>query len=460
MKKETPEFPHHSHILDYYYNYAKHFKLLDKIKYNEYIIKTYKINYKNKIIWKIETKTNIYYSTNLIVASGTVNNNLHIPKDEYYKHFTGKIYHADEFKKIRNTLINKRILLVGVSETSCDLAVILKNNNKISISSRKGVWMQNRTLGANSPADMLYNRYSQQCINILGDKLYQKTFFIPFYDLSLKMWGNYGHSIPEWTPKDTYLNSIWNKNRDIINFISKGEIKPQGEIINIDNKTVYFKNKKSEEFDIIIFGTGYKPFGGLDFLDTKYYSHLYKHIFSLEDSNLYFIGFIRPFVTGIPMIAELQSRWIAQEIKNKNSGLPNKTKMLKIIESDIYIQKKKFPLYTKHITMNTIINPYKYCHEIAKNINAIPNLWKYLFTNWDLYVKLEFHSWNHHFYRLNDSNKEKQQIALDNINSYSKNESSKYIKKISIYSIILSSLLYIFIISFILFLKKSICKKE
>ena len=154
------------------------------------------------------------------------------------------------------------------------------------------------------------------------------------------------------------------------------------------------------------------------------------------------------------MIAELQSRWIAQEIKNKNSGLPDKKKMFNIILKDINIQKKKFPYYTKNVTMNTIINPYNYCNEIAKNINAIPNLWKYIFTDWALYIKLEFHSWNHHVYRLNDSDPEKRQIALDNINYYSKNDSSKYIKKMSMYSIFLSSIFYLFIILILILLFK------
>ena len=443
MSDEIPEFPHQSDILKYYYQYAHKFNLLKHIKYHTNVKKVSKY----KKIWYLETNKGLYRAHNLVIATGTVNHHLNMPSEDVYQKFTGKIYHADQFKSIRGQLTNKKILLVGVSETSCDLALILKGNNQVTMSSRNGVWMQARTLGANSPADMLYNRYSQQCINILGKKLYNKTFFVPFSETFLKMWGYNGHGIEEWKTDSDYLASIWNKNRDILTYISKGQINAQGRIIDIDNKTIFFANKKKEDFDIIIFGTGYKPFGGVDFIDKKYYRYLYKHIFSYEDPSLYFVGFIRPFVTGIPMISELQSRWIAQEIVSRNSKLPSKKKMFKIILYDQKKQNLNFPRYAGRVT--TLVNPYDYCDMVAKNIGALPNIWKLLFTDIKLFNKLEFHSWNHHIYRLNDDEPQKRKIALENINFNCQNGTSKYIVRISIYSIILSSLFYLIIIAII-----------
>ena len=142
------------------------------------------------------------------------------------------------------------------------------------------------------------------------------------------------------------------------------------------------------------------------------------------------MGFIRPFVTGIPMISELQSRWISQEIDTRNSSLPSREKMLRIIVRDQQKQYYDFPRYAGR--MKTVVNPYDYCDMIAKNIKALPNVWKCLFTNLKLFNKLEFHTWNHHIYRLNDSNPQKRKIALDNINLLSNNETSKNIFRISI----------------------------
>lgn len=453
MGDNVPEFPHHSDILTYYYQYAQKYKLLTHIRYNISVLKALK---KGKL-WYVHTNKSVFRTHNLVVATGTVNHNLNIPRDPIYSKFKGEIYHADQFKNIRKHLINKKILLVGVSETSCDLALILKNNNQVTMSSRNGVWMQSRTLGANSPADMLYNRYSQQCIRCLGKRLYNNTFFIPFSETFLRMWGNNGHGIPEWETNSNYMSSIWNKNRDILTYISKGQVTPQGNIINIDNKTVTFANKKKNDFDVIIFGTGYKPFGGVDFLDQKYYKYLYKQIFSYEDPNLYFVGFIRPFVTGIPMISELQGRWIAQEIDTRNSTLPSRRRMLKIILGDQQRQYYEFPRYARK--MKTVVNPYDYCDMVAKNIRALPNVWKFLFINPKLFNKLEFHSWNHHIYRLNDPDHQKRMIALDNINLNSSNQTSNHIVRISIYSIILSTLFYLLIIIVIVLMLYFLIKK-
>ena len=248
MEEDTPEFPHHSDILKYYQRYAQQFNLFKHIKYNTYVLKALKVDSN----WVLETNQGIYKSKNLVVATGTVNSKLNIPNEPFYKNFTGSIYHSDDFKKIREQLSNKKILLIGVSETSCDLALILKNNNKVAMSSRNGVWMQNRNLGAYSPADMLYNRYSQQCIKCLGKKIYNKTFFVPFSESFLKMWGYNGHGIPEWRTNSDYLSSIWNKNRDILNYISNhNSLRPKlvvgfaAETNNLENNAIEKLNSKN-----------------------------------------------------------------------------------------------------------------------------------------------------------------------------------------------------------------------
>jgi len=89
IPKKTPEFPHHSLILEYYKNYAKHFNLYPYIKQNCKIIS---IDKKDNI-WIIKTTEKIYYSLNVVIATGTVNDCPNIPEDKKYNNFTGEIYH-------------------------------------------------------------------------------------------------------------------------------------------------------------------------------------------------------------------------------------------------------------------------------------------------------------------------------------------------------------------------------
>ena len=125
-----------------------------------------------------------------------------------------------------------------------------------------------------------------------------------------------------------------------------------------------------------------------------------------------FIGFIRPYLTSIPMLSELQSRWIASFICG-NVKLPDIKVMEYEIKNDILKQQKEFPCASERL--KTIVDPYDYCNTIADNIGANVNMFSLLFTNPSLFYMVLFDSWNHHVYRLNDKNIEKQKIAIENI---------------------------------------------
>tara|TARA_Y100000768_G_scaffold381329_1_gene359810 strand:- start:1356 stop:2960 length:1605 start_codon:yes stop_codon:yes gene_type:complete len=433
IPKEYPEFPHHSDILKYYKLYAKKFDLLKHVKNNITVLNTKKIG----DYWNVYTKKQVYKCKNLVIACGTVNDCLNIPQDKIYNNFIGLKFHADEYDKYKNQLINKKILLVGVSDTACDIAEEHKLKNKITISSRKGVWLQNRNFSAYGPSDMLYSRFLDLIIKKIIGKQIVDLFFgrwpilgVPFW------WGKNGHGIKEWETNSGYLNSYYVKSRDIIGSISKGQIKAVNGIKDISNNEIIFKNGKKDNFNVIIFCTGYKPFGGLNFIDKKYYEYLYKKIFSYHDNSVYFVGYIRPYLTSIPMLAELQSRWIAQEIYNNNSSLPGKIKMLNEINIDNRKQQNEFPSSCERL--KTIVDPYDYCNMIASKINVQPNVLKYITTNITLFIILLMNSWNHHYFRLNDKSNEKQKIAYENIIELSCNHTSKYINIIGITLIIIT----------------------
>jgi dimethylaniline monooxygenase (N-oxide forming) len=420
IPEKTPEFPHHSLILEYYKNYVKHFNLYSYIKQNCKVISIKKENN----IWVITTNEKKYYSLNVVIATGTVNNCPNIPTDEIYKKFTGKIYHSIDYEKIKN-IKNKKILIIGGSDTAVDCAMDLKANNKVTISIKNGVWFQNRNAGAYEPADMYYNRILDYTIkNIITKKSVDMFFGNTLIEL---FWGQKGSGIDIWKSKCDYLNTYYVKSREIIDVIAKGIITPENEIIDINDKTIKFKTDNQNNFDIILFCTGYKPFDCIKFLDNEIvYSKKYKHIFYINDPSLMFIGFIRPYLTSIPMITELQSRWIAKIISKKKS-LPSTEYMKnKTIEDDLK-QQKEFPCTYERL--KTIVDPYDYCNMIADNIDAQINIFKTFITDPKLCYIILFASWNHHVYRLNDNNLEKRNIAIKNIyDNYNHNRTSKKIE--------------------------------
>lgn len=413
MPEEYDEFPHHSQIYKYYMDYVQHFDLLKYVKFNTSAQKIYKKNDK----WTVETDKGTYTSKEITIATGTVNDCPNIPADLMYKNFTGNIYHSDAFDTYKDTLIDKKILLIGVSETACDFAEELRRTNKITMSSRRGVIMQDRLVGSLA-ADSQVSFLAEWAVHNLGklgelggDYLHYKTLNILGSHMPL-WWGENGHGIDVWKTDAPYSWHYYVKNRETIDSIAKGIIRAVPHLSKIEGRRITFTNSAHDDFDTIIFCTGYKPYGALKFIDKKYYTKLYKHIFSLEDTSLAFVGFIRPTFIGLPTISELQSRWIAMKVSGKVE-LPNKQELSIEINEDRILQKKRFTHCSDRLS--TVVHPVVYANVIARKIKAAPNMTKIFFTEPVFFLNILFNSWNHHLFRLNDSNIETRNNARKNI---------------------------------------------
>jgi len=442
LPNDMPEFPHHSLILNYYKEYAKQFKLIKYIQQNTAVNSIKKIDN----VWKIKTNQGIYECKNVVIATGTVNDCPNIPNDIFYKNFTGTMIHSNEFETIKNVK-NKKILIVGGSDTAIDCALFLKNNNNVSVSIKNGVWFQNRNLGAYEPGDMLYSRSTDFFIKNIISKNYITNNIDPYTFNNVQfVWGEGGSGIDIWKPKCEYLNSYYVKSRDIIDQIAKGTIEPQNEITNISENNVTFKTGVSSQYDIILFCTGYKPLKCMNFLQDDIINSLkYKHIFCINDTSISFVGFIRPYLTSIPMISEMQSRWIAKYICGK-CNLPSQQIMKKETIQDDKKQEKEFPC--SYDRLKTIIDPYDYMNMISYKIGADINILNEFIKDPFMVYSILFDSWNHHIYRLND-NIEKRNIAIENIKETSKNKISKKIKNVFYRSFM--SYVYIVFFSIMLF---------
>jgi hypothetical protein len=172
-----------------------------------------------------------------------------------------------------------------------------------------------------------------------------------------------------------------------------------------------------------------------------------------------FVGFIRPYLTSIPMLSELQSRWVAKVICDKVT-LPSTQYMNDENVKDDLKQQVEFAC--SYDRLHTIVDPYDYCNMIADNIGAQLNMSQLIFENPYLLYMILVGSWNHHVYRLNDPDEEKRAIAIKNIKMVYGEKISVKIKSIlfhSIYSFIFNIILAILVIyAIIYFYHKSIKK--
>lgn len=198
-----------------------------------------------------------------------------------------------------------------------------------------------------------------------------------------------------WTPK-----IIFSKNVSFIPNIVKGklEVNDSG-IERIEGSRVYFKNGENKEFDAIVLCTGFKQ----DFtklgkdlaVKDNNVRNLYKHCFHPDHGGtLAFIGFVRPFTGGIPIVSEMQARYMAR-LLNKKLRLPD--------DIEKVIQKEKawedeMVIYSPKRT-ETIPSQILFIDSMAKEIGCFMPIWKLIFRPKLLYY-IWFCPYNQACYRL------------------------------------------------------------
>lgn len=155
--------------------------------------------------------------------------------------------------------------------------------------------------------------------------------------------------------------------------------------------------------DIVLLATGYRvsfPFISQALIPTKdNHVDLYKYVFSprlKHPKTLAFISLAQPIGALLP-IGEMQSRWFSLLMANKLS-LPSKEEMLE----DIALKRKLMEMrYYKGPRHTLQVDWIPFMDELASIIGAKPNLWKYFFTDPQLWLALFFGPCVPYQYRLN-----------------------------------------------------------
>ncbi|CAF0901430.1 unnamed protein product, partial [Brachionus calyciflorus] len=161
--KESVEFMHHSHIYEYAKSYMKMHNLYDYTKFNHQVILLEELNksdvlysenlkFQNmdnyerlwKLTVKVENREIVYISPYVAVATGHHFAPKHV-KFPGQETFTGEIIHSVKYKNAKfNKMAGKKVLLVGIGNSSVDIADNLVTQGEctsVTISSKSGSWV-------------------------------------------------------------------------------------------------------------------------------------------------------------------------------------------------------------------------------------------------------------------------------------------------------------------------------
>jgi len=332
-----PDYPSHQQLLAYFNDYATHFAIKKFIKFNTTIIRA---NLLATTQWEVTycDIDNIEHTTifdYLFVANGHHWDPL---QPNYGSKFNGEILHAHQYKSA-TPFKDKNVLVVGAGNSACDVAVeVSRCAKKVCISMRQGQAIFPKFI-LGKPTDIIFARLK----------------WLPFWvrqSIASKIirliQGRYGkYHLQEPTTKALAQHPTINS--ELLYFIRHGKVLPRHGIKNITGAIVEFTDGSHDEFDTIIYATGYKisfPFFDSALIDFSTSRHipLYLKMMHPNFDTLYFIGLFQPQGSIWPL-ADYQAKIAAQIISGK---LQRPKNLSKKITQEMRISKRQFHYSTRH----------------------------------------------------------------------------------------------------------------
>jgi len=244
-------YPHHSDIDKYCNDYVDHFGFRSCIQFNTEVVEVRKASDGG---WLIKTATSgqpagssTLHARFVAVASGhhSEPNMVRFPGQET---FPGRLFHSVHFKDpVREELTGKRVLVVGIGNSACDIAVEAHRvASKVVVSTRSGAWVyppylmgEATTLHANRAFLALPWRVGSFVVEALLSCVYG----------SPTQWG--------LNPQHRATASQPTVNATLLQLLQRRELEVWPNVARIDGETVVFADGSKSEFDVIIAATGY-----------------------------------------------------------------------------------------------------------------------------------------------------------------------------------------------------------
>uniref|UniRef100_A0A8C2UEK6 Flavin-containing monooxygenase n=1 Tax=Coturnix japonica TaxID=93934 RepID=A0A8C2UEK6_COTJA len=376
--EDFPSFLTHSLFLEYLRMYAQHFQLLKHIRFKTTVISVRKRpDFAISGQWDVVTETEGIQESHVFDAVMVCTGNFqtpHLPLASFpgiETCFRGQYFHSLEYKDVA-AFRGKRVLVVGLGNTACDIAVDMSHvAAKVFLSARSSTWIFSRLANHGFPWDMVTNtRFKHLLEWLLPSAVMRK----------IKIW-----KLNSWFNHEIYSLASARRHTPLASLPSTTLVGKSNVKEFTETSAIFEDGTTEENIDVVIFATGYNfsfPFLEESVRNSlKSNSTLYKCVFppQLERPTLAVIGLIK--LTGSVMVgAEIQARWAAGVFAGA-CKLPPSSKMM------AEVSKNQF-------------NFISYTSEIASYAGVKPNMLWLLLTDPRLALAVFFGPCTSYQYRL------------------------------------------------------------
>jgi hypothetical protein len=219
--------------------------------------------------------------------------------------------------KTPDVLVGKRVLVVGAGNSGCDLAVEAAQNARRTVhSTRRGYfYIPKFILGR--PSDQLGDKLLRLRLP-LGLRRRITNFF-------LKIVAGSPHRFKLPLPDHKLFETHPISNSLLLYYLGHGDIAPKPDIDRLDGAAVHFVDGSREEFDLIVYATGYRI--EFPFIDNQWLNwrdgkpRLFKNVFHPTFDNLFVAGMIQPDGGQFGLV-DWQMKVVAQFLLAVSNGSP------------------------------------------------------------------------------------------------------------------------------------------
>ncbi len=357
MPKSYPDFPHHTHIAEYFDDYVEHFGFRERITFRTGVEHAAR---GEDGVWTVTLDTGEARSYDALLVANGHHWDPRWPEPPFPGRFDGFQMHSHHY--VENTgFRDKNVLVVGIGNSAMDIAVESSFvARRTFLSSRRGAYIL--------PKYLFGRPLDQIGVNALTPILpftFRRAIFMAMYRIGVGSVQDYGLPEPDHKLGEAHPTI----SADFLNRIGHGEITWRPNISSLEGDRVRFEDGSVEEIDVIVWCTGYKV--TFPFFDEELVSApdndlpLFRRVFKPGIENLFFIGLLQPLGAIMPL-AEAQGRWVAAYLRGEYHLPP-----LPEMEADMRRERERmFKRYvaSKRHTMQVDFDNYLY--DLRKELKA------------------------------------------------------------------------------------------
>lgn len=357
MPKWYPDFPHHTHIADYFDAYVDHFGFRDRILFETGVERAER---GPDGVWSVRLDTGETRRYDALVVANGHHWDPRWPEPAYPGTFDGEQSHAHHYVDNR-PFEGRRVLVVGFGNSAMDIAVESSFvSERTFLSARRGAHVLPKYMFGRPLDQIGVNRFTGAVPWGV-----RKTVLRSLYRIGVGRVEDYGLPRPDHQLGESHPTI----SADFLNRLAHGEMTYKPAISQLEGDSVRFSDDTIEQVDAIVWCTGYKvtfPFFDADVLSAPDNDlPLFRRVFHPQHDDVFFVGLLQPLGAIMPL-AEAQGRWIAEYLRGEYA-LPDAGALAQDIERERTRMHKRYVASARHTMQVDFDN---YLHDLGRERRA------------------------------------------------------------------------------------------